>query len=204
MMQRIHYLGAVLLIASGLAVLQAQNNVSSPLPVNPVSTASLGAGTAPSYMEVVGGQYNSSAPAPSAGQTLGLQLAPNGSLVVQGFRRSQMGVATGNIASTTAATMISAAGSGVYTDIVSLVLTLSAETTAAYITVNVSDGTNTYKFGIASEAVGTAGAGAGNLVINFPVPLPATSANTAWTIALSAADATVQYTVIYVKQTANF
>jgi hypothetical protein len=203
-MKRIHYLGTLLVIVSIVAVVNSQVQVSSPIPVATTATAAIGAGTAPSYAEMVGGQYNTTVPAPTAAQTVGLQLAPNGSLLVQPYRRSQTGVATGSIASTTAATMIAAGSSGVYNDITELVLSLSAETTAAYITVNVSDGTNTYKFGIASEAVGTAGSGSWPVVITFNPPLPATSSATAWTIALSAADATVQYTVEYVKQTANF
>lgn len=216
-MKRIHYLGAVLVFLAVMAVINAitlrstadaQVQVSSPIPVATTATASIGAGTAPSYAEMVGGQYNTTVPAPTAAQTVGLQVGPNASLIVQPFRRSQTGVATGSIASTTAATMIAAGGTGVYNDITELVLSESAASTLAYITVNVSDGTNTYKFGWYTDYVSTLSAADGGgttpVVITFNPPLPATSSATAWTIALSAADATIQYTVEYVKQTANF
>lgn len=75
---------------------------------------------------------------------------------------------------------------------------------AAYITVQVADGTNTYSYGFACEADGTAGAGNQPVAITFNPPLPETTAATAWTIKESAADCTVQYTVEYVKQSANF
>ena len=148
--------------------------------------------------------YNSSAPAMSAGSSLPHQSGPNGSLLVQPFRRSQTAASTGSIASTAAATMITAGSSGVYNDITTLVLTESAESTAAYITVNISDGTNTYEFGFPCEAVGTAGGGSWPVTITFNPPLVATNAATAWTIAESAADCTVRYVAVYVQQTANF
>jgi len=166
--------------------------------------ATLAAGTSPTNGLGIVAQYNTTVPAPTAAQTVGLQCAPNGSLLTQPFRRSQIKMATGSIASTTAATLLAAQGAGIFADLKSLVLTLSAETTAAYITVNISDGTNTYEFGFSSEAVGTAGSGAWPVPINWDVPIPATTANTAWTIALSAADATVRYVAQFINQTANF
>lgn len=146
------------------------------------------------------GIYNATLPILANGHTQSAQLDAFGNIFVNRFRRSQLKSVTGSIASTTAATILPAQGVGIYSDLLSLILTLSAETAAAYITVNVSDGTNTYRFGIASQAVGTAGAGTGSLVINFSVPLPATNANTAWSIALSVADATIQYTAMFVQQ----
>jgi len=148
--------------------------------------------------------YNSSAPAMTSGTTVPHQSGPNGNLLVQPFRRSQTAAVTGSIASTTAATMIAAGASGVYNDITTLVLTESAESTAAYITVNISDGSKTYEFGFLCEAVGTAGGGSWPVTITFNPPLPATSTATAWTIAQSAADCTVRYDAVYVQQTANF
>lgn len=148
--------------------------------------------------------YGTAPPSPTNGNSAPLQIAPNASLIVQPYRRSQIVAATGSIAATAAATMLAAQGAGVFADLAVLVLTLGAESAAAYITVNISDGTNTYKFGFAAEAVGTAGAGSAPIDICFDPPLPATTANVAWTIALSVADATIFYVAEFVKQTANF
>lgn len=148
--------------------------------------------------------YTTTAPTPTSGSGTPLQTAPNGSLVMQPYRRSQISAATGSIATTGAATMFAAQGAGVFADLTSLVLTLGAESAAAYVTCNISDGTNTYKFGFASEAVGTAGAGSQPITMTFDPPLPATNANVAWTIALSVADCTIFYVATFVKQTAQF
>jgi len=160
-------------------------------------------GTAPTNGVAILGQYNTTAPAPTAAQTVCHQMSPNGNLLVQTFRRSQVKIATGSIASTTAATLL-AAQAGLYSDLKSLVLTLGGETTAAYIQVIISDGTNSYRFGFCSEAAGTAGAGSQPVCINWDVPLPASTVATAWTIALSVADATVYYVAQFVNQSANF
>jgi hypothetical protein len=183
-------------VATAASGVQKQGIVGS---TGAVLDGTVAAGTAPTNALATLAQYNTTVPAPTAAQTLIPQLGPNGNLLVQVFRRSQIGVATGSIASTTAATMITAGSSGVYNDITELVLSESAETTAAVITVNVSDGTNSYKFGIDCATTG-----ASPIVIQFSPPLPAASAATAWTIAESAADCTVQYSASYVKQTANF
>ncbi|PWT75513.1 MAG: hypothetical protein C5B59_08520 [Bacteroidetes bacterium] len=149
------------------------------------------------------GSYNTTAPTPSNGSASPLQISPSGNLLTQSYRRSQVLMATGSIASATPATLL-AAQSGFFTDLKSLVLTLSAESVAAYITVTISDGTNSYVFGYASQAIGTAGAGSWPIAINWDVPIPASNSNTAWTIVISAADATIRYVAQFIKQSANF
>jgi hypothetical protein len=52
--------------------------------------------------------------------------------------------------------------------------------------VNISDGTKTYRFNMSSESTATGG-GNPPLTVNFDPPLPATTAATAWTIALTSA-----------------
>jgi hypothetical protein len=143
------------------------------------------------------------APSLTTGQSVAVQCDYVGSQFVKPYRRSQTKAATGSIASTTAATLLAAQAAGIFADLAVLVLTLGGESTAAYITVNISDGTNTYKFAFSSEAIGTAGAGSWPMTINFDPPIPATTAATAWTIALSAADATVYYVANFVLQKAS-
>jgi hypothetical protein len=150
-------------------------------------------------------QYSSSAPQPGAGSYAQMQVDSWGSLFVNESRRSQIVPVTGNIASTTAATLVAAQGAGIFTDLASLVLTCRLGTTAPVLFgVNVSDGTNTYRFNLSSESTATGG-GNPPLTINFDPPLVATSANTAWTIALtSATDApSVDYVATFVKQKAE-
>lgn len=131
--------------------------------------------------------YNSSAPAPASGATVGLQADAFGNVFVNNIRRSQVIPVTGNIAATAAATVLAAQGAGVFADLSSLILTLREGATAnVFFGVNVSDGTKTYRFNFMSQDV-TTFQPAAPLVMNFDPPLPATNANTAWTIALTSA-----------------
>lgn len=75
--------------ANGTAV--AVSAASLPLPTGAATAAlqsgvqgTIGAGTAPANVVVVGGQYNSSAPTPTTGQTLGLQMDSSGNAKVVG------------------------------------------------------------------------------------------------------------------------
>jgi len=148
------------------------------------------------------GTYNSSAPFTTAGTSTPMQLDAYGNLFVNNIRRSQVVPVTGNIASTAAATLCAAPGAGVYADLSTLVLTLREGTTAnTFFGVNVSDGTHTYRFNFLSQDVATFQSAA-PLVVEFDPPLPATNADTAWTIALtSATDApSVDYVATFVKQ----
>lgn len=83
-------------------------------------------------------------------------------------QQSQAGsILNGSLTGTgSGATLIAAQGAGLFTDILTLVLTASAAGS-----VTLSDGTNTYTFNL---AIGT-------VSIPLPVPLKATTANTAWT-----------------------
>jgi hypothetical protein len=153
----------------------------------------------------VAATYNSTAPTTVAGAAGPLQTDGYGNLYVNEVRRSQVIAATGNIASITAANIIAAQGAGIFADLAALVLTLREGTTAnIFFGVNISDGTKTYRFNFMSQDVTTFQAGA-PLTINFDPPLPATNANTAWTIALtSATDApSVDYVCTFIKQQAG-
>jgi hypothetical protein len=93
------------------------------------------------------------------------------------------------ITSSTSATNILTGISGVYTDICSLTITNSSSTAT---TLTLSDGTNSYPF--------SAGAGPGwGITIPFSPPIPATSANTNWTLQCGTSVASILVVVGYVK-----
>ena len=149
--------------------------------------------------------YNTVAPATVAGSAGSLQTDGYGNLYVNEVRRSQVVAGNGNIASITAATICAAQGAGIFADLASLVMTLREGATAnVFFGVNISDGTKTYRFNFMSQDVVTF-QGAAPLVINFDPPLPATTANTAWTIALTSAtdSPSVDYVCTFIKQQAG-
>jgi hypothetical protein len=151
------------------------------------------------------GQYNSTAPATTAGVPAVVQQDGYGSLFVNNVRRSQVVPATGNIASTTAATLLAAQGAGIFADLSGLVLTCRLGATGpALFGVTISDGTNSYRFNMSSESTATGG-GNPPLAVNFDPPIPAHAANTAWTIALTSATDTpsVDFVATFIKQLAS-
>jgi hypothetical protein len=77
---------------------------------------------------------------------------------------------------TTQTNLLAAQGVGVFADLISLTVTTESGTAT---TVSLSDGTTTYKI----EIPATVGQGAH---LAWPVPIPATSSNTAWTVTSSA------------------
>jgi hypothetical protein len=162
------------------------------------------AGAAPTNGIATLAQYNSSAPAPTTTQTQAIQADAYGNLFVNNVRRSQVKAVTGSIASTTAATLLAAQAAGVFADLANLVLTISAvASTEAIITCNISDGTTTYEFGMATGPTTVNGATLSPVTISFDPPIPATNAATAWTIALSAAAVTVRYVATFILQKAS-
>jgi hypothetical protein len=182
-----------------------------------LSIAITGTGTAnfivqvaafPSTNFVVAGlaaTYNTSAPSPGNASVAPVQIDGYGNVFVNNLRRSQTVPVTGNIASATAATLCAAQGAGIFADLATLVLSLREGATAnVFFGVNVSDGTKTYRFNFMSQDVTTFQPGA-PLVVSFDPPLPATTANTAWTIALTSATDTpsVDYVGAFVKQQAE-
>ena len=152
----------------------------------------------------VNATYNSSAPSTSAGSQTPLQIDAFGNLLVGNYRRSQVVIGAGNIASTTAATLVAAQGAGVFADLAGLVLTCRLGSTAPILFgILVSDGTTTYRFNLSSESTSTGG-GNPPFTVSFEPPIPATNANVAWTIALSSAtdSPSVDFVATFVKQKA--
>jgi hypothetical protein len=149
--------------------------------------------------------YNTTAPAPSNGSGVPAQSDAYGNLFVNNVRRSQVIPETGNIASATPATVCPAQGAGIFTDLGGIVLTSRLGATAAVIFgVLLSDGTKSYRFNLSSESSPTGGGNPPFSVV-FDPPLPATTANTAWTIALTSAtdSPSVDYIATFIKQQAE-
>ena len=146
------------------------------------------------------------APSLATGQSVALQGAFDGSVFVKPHRRSSVKPVAGSIASTTAATMLAAQTAGVFADLAGLYLKVGAVATTSdtLITVNISDGTTTYKFPLNTGAITTIGnVDADWCALNFDPPIPATSAATAWTIALSLAQTTVFFVATFILQKAS-
>ena len=163
------------------------------------------AGTSPVNGLLTLAECVTTAPSLTTGQSAALQSAWDGSLFVKPHRRSNTKAATGSIASITAANILAAQAAGIFADLSALVLTVDPTVAVAGLSVNISDGTNTYKFWFDTGPVPTTTV-ANNvppLCINFDPPIAATTAATAWTIALSVADATVFYVANFVLQKAS-
>jgi hypothetical protein len=163
------------------------------------------AATAPANGLLVLGINETTAPSLTTGQSVALQVDYEGNLFTRPFRRSGTVVGNGTFTSATATSFLAAQASGIFADLSSLVITVGEGATAAvYFTVNLSDGTATYKFNFLSQ-IAVTGVQAHPLVVNFNPPLPATSAATAWTIALSSATdtPTVNATGVFVLQKAS-
>lgn len=111
-------------------------------------------------------------------------------VVVQGHVREQVDrKATTITSSTSVTTVVAAGGSGVFTDITSLII-MNSSATATLVTL--SDGTVSYVYYL--------GAGSG-FTMPFNPPLPATTANTAWTLTCGTSVASVYCNVVYVDNT---
>lgn len=175
--------------------------LSNPLPVelsdgtnalgvsgNPLYTASEGAtgATAPTKASEEGLIARTSLPtAVTNGQLVGALGDKFGRqiMTLNGMRDI---IGTASVQNTGSSGTLIAAITSTYCDIITLIFTNESGTATV---VSVSDGTTTYKYAIAAN---------GGIVVNFPTPLPATSAATNWTVSNSASS-TVDCVAVYVK-----
>jgi hypothetical protein len=162
-------------------------------------------GTAPSNTILTGTITNTTAPSATNGQTSPLQADYEGSLFVKPYRRSQtVAQATTISASTATTTVLAAQATGIFADISTLIMTVvPGATTDTAFTATLSDGTNSYIFSMDTGALATAVGVPAPINLTFNPPLPATTAATIWTIALSSATPTVYITVVAVLQKAS-
>lgn len=170
-----------------------------------VVDAVITAATAPANGIAILAVNETTPPSLTTGQSVAAQCDYGGQIFVKPFRRSLTKAATGTIASGTAATMLAAQAAGIFSDLAGLVLGVDPTTAVAGLSVNISDGTATYKFwfDIGTVPSTTVQNNIPPICINFDPPIAATSAATAWTIALSVADATVYYVANFVLQKAS-
>ena len=117
-------------------------------------------------------------------QTAQLQSDYVGSVFVKHARRSQTAPASVNVTTAAISTLLAAQGSGIYSDLSTIVLSVREGSVAnVFFGVVVSDGTKTYRFKFLSQDV-TTQSPSSPLPVNFDSPIAATNVNTAWTIYL--------------------
>ena len=158
--------------------------------------AAITAGTAPASGLAVLSVNETTAPSLTTGQSVALQSDYEGSVFVKPYRRGQTKVGFGTFTSASATSLLASQGTGIFADLGSICITVGEGATAnVYFTVLLSDGTNTYKFVLWSSDAVTSSAQA-SINMTFNPPIPATSAATAWTIAMSATTDTPTVDVI--------
>jgi len=150
---------------------------------------------------------NTTPPSLTTGQSVAAQCDYEGSLFVKPIRRAQTVSKPTTITNSAAATTVLAAqAAGIFADIAKIVMTvipiagIVAETT---FTATLSDGTNSYIFDMDAGDLGSTtvpGTAPTNVNISFNPPLPATTAATAWTVALSVSTVTVHITTVAILQ----
>lgn len=115
----------------------------------------------------------------SAGQMVGAMADMGGRIIVRsGGPRERLVVNdTGSISATGSNTLVAAGASGVFRD---LTMVQCSNAGATAVRVDISDGTKTYSWFLAASG--------GGFNLNFEPPLAATTAATAWTMAISASD----------------
>jgi hypothetical protein len=166
------------------------------------TTALVTVATSPTSGIMVLSRNVTTPPSLATTQSVALQSDYEGSIFVKPYRRSETVAQATTIASSAAATTVLAAqAAGIFADISTLVITATAAlTTDLQFTATLSDGTASYIFDMETGTIATP---ASPLVISFNPPLSATTAATAWTIALSVATVTVHITVGAVLQKAS-
>jgi hypothetical protein len=149
------------------------------------------------------GEYLTTAPAPTTGQYSALQTDNAGSLFVKNTRRSQTVAQGTTITTSTAATAVTATpAANTFADLSQLIITVTPiAVTAIAFTATLSDGTNTYIYDIDTGVIATGGGDV--IIVNFNPPLPATSAATGWTIALSVNTVVAHITTVVILQKAS-
>jgi hypothetical protein len=167
--------------------------------------STVGAATAPTNALATSTRYTSSAPALTANQAIMVQCDSAGTQFVRPYRRSQYKATPVTItASTSPVTAAAAQGANIFADITGFYVTVTtAATTATTFTITLSDGTANYVFDLDTGALATASADPTILNFSFPSPLPATTANTAWTATSSSATPTMHIVTTFINNLAN-
>jgi hypothetical protein len=216
--QSIRALESTPMTGSGASITPYVNQLSYISPVTSGSSGSVGAeisghtgnaldalitaATAPAAGLAMLSVNQTTPPSLTTGQSVALQSDYTGSIFVKPYRRSETVAQATTIASSAAATTVLAAqAAAIFADINTLVITATAAlTTDLQFTATLSDGTASYIFDMETGTIATP---ASPLVISFNPPISATTAATAWTIALSVATVTVHITVGAVLQKAS-
>jgi hypothetical protein len=162
------------------------------------------AGTSPTNGLLVLAENVTTAPSLTTGQSVALQCDYEGSVFVKPYRRGQTVAKATTISSTTATTIVTAPGAGIFADLSSLVITVTPQaSTGESFTVTVSDGTNSYIYDLFTGV--TATLAPTSIQMTFDPPIPATTAATAWTATASSVTTQPTYhvTTVAVLQKAS-
>jgi len=95
-------------------------------------------------------------------------------------------------------------GAGIFADLTDLIVTpVPGATVSTAFTLTLSDGTVNYVFAMETGALTVVAAAAPDLDLDFDPELPATTANSAWTITCSSNVVSVYIIAIALKQNAS-
>jgi hypothetical protein len=198
--------GTAVLTVQGIASGTAQpvsGNVGIQANNGNTITAVIAAATAPLSGVMTLAENVTTAPSLTTGQSVAAQCDYQGSLFVKPFRRGQTKAQATTITNTSAATtVLAAAAAGIFSDISALVVTPTAQSTGVAFTITLSDGTNNYVFDMNTGST-TSLVIQPPLALDFNPPIAASTAATAWTIALSSNAVTVHIVVNAVLQKAS-
>jgi hypothetical protein len=133
------------------------------------------------------------------------QCDDQGNLFMKEVRRSQIvPQASSIINSTTPVTILNALGAGIFADLTDLIVTpVPGATVSTAFTLTLSDGTVNYVFAMETGALTVVAAAAPDLDLDFDPELPATTANSPWTITCSSNVVSVYIIAIALKQNAS-
>lgn len=148
-------------------------------------------GTAPANVLYQGDRAATAYPTAATDGQIVAQMADKAGRIVAvaNAPRDLIGTVMLNSASSSAVSFITAGGSGVFNDIISLVITNESSTATIISLSDNGSGGTVYKFAIAAN---------GGIVINFPTPLPQGTSNAAWDVLNSAAVA-CDYVAVFAK-----
>jgi hypothetical protein len=172
------------------------------LTVNFVAAFSYSATVLVNILPALSGTLNQTS---AAGTFVPAQCDDQGNLFIKEVRRSQIVSQAASILNTaTPVTILAAQGVGIFSDITDLIVTpVPGATLSTTFTLTLSDGTKNYVFAMETGALAVVAAAAPDLDLDFDPELPATTANTAWTITCSSSSVSVYITCIALKQNAS-
>ncbi len=127
-----------------------------------------------------------------------------GDMEFYSYRSQLVSQASSILNSVSPVTIIAAQGVGFFADITDLIVTpVPGATLSTTFTLTLSDGTQNYVFAMETGPLAVVAAAPPDLDLDFDPELPASTANTAWTMTCSSNSVSVYITCIALKQNAS-